>query len=31
MQIDYDPESAAIYIQLREAEVDHTVESSKYI
>ena len=31
MQIDYDPEADAIYIQLRDGEVDHTVESSKYI
>jgi len=31
MQIDYDPEADAIYIHLRDGEVDHTVESSKYI
>lgn len=31
IQIDYDPEADAIYIHLRDGEVDHTVESSKYI
>ena len=31
MQIDYDPEADAIYIHLRDGEVDHTIESSKYI
>lgn len=28
MQIDYDPEADAIYIRLRNGEVDHTIESS---
>ena len=31
MQIDYDPEADAIYIHLRDGEVDHTIESSQYI
>ncbi len=31
MQIDYDPEADAIYIHLRDGEVDRTIESSKYI
>lgn len=31
IQIDYDPEADAIYIHLRDGEVDHTVESSMYI
>ncbi|MFH1634952.1 MAG: DUF2283 domain-containing protein [Chloroflexota bacterium] len=31
MQIDYDPQADAIYIQLREGEVDDTREVSKYI
>ncbi len=31
MQIDYDPDADALYIRLRDGEVDHTVETSKYI
>ena len=31
MQIDYDPEADAIYIRLRDGDIDHTVEASKYV
>ncbi len=31
MQIDYDPESDAVYIRLREGEVDDTLEAGKYV
>jgi uncharacterized protein YuzE len=31
MQIDYDPQADAIYIRLRDGEVDDTREVSKYI
>ncbi len=31
MQIDYDPEADAIYIRLREGQVDDTQEVNKYI
>ena len=31
MQINYDPEADAIYIRLREGDVDNTLEVSKYI
>ena len=31
MQIDYDPQADALYIQLREGEVDDTLEASKYV
>jgi uncharacterized protein YuzE len=31
MQIDYDPQADAIYIRLREGDVDDTREISKYI
>ena len=31
MQIDYDPEADALYIQLREGDVDDTLEIGKYI
>ena len=31
MQIDYDPQSDAIYIRLREGEVDDTLETAKYV
>jgi uncharacterized protein YuzE len=31
MQIDYDPQVDAIYIQLRKGEVDDTLEAGKYV
>lgn len=31
MQIDYDPEADAMYIRLREGDIDDTVEANKYI
>ena len=31
MQIDYDPQSDAIYIRLRAGEVDDTLEAGKYV
>ena len=31
MQIDYDPQAEAIYIQLRTGEVDDTLEAGKYV
>jgi uncharacterized protein YuzE len=31
MQIDYDPQADAIYIQLRKGEVDDTLEAGKYV
>lgn len=31
MQIDYDPEADAIYVHLRNGEVDDTLEVGKYI
>lgn len=31
MQIDYDPQSDALYIRLREGEVDDTLETAKYV
>ncbi len=31
MQINYDPQADAIYIRLRESEVDNTVQVGKYI
>ncbi len=31
MQIDYDPQTEAIYIQLRTGEVDDTLEAGKYV
>jgi uncharacterized protein YuzE len=31
MQIDYDPQAEAIYIQLRMGEVDDTIEAGKYV
>ena len=31
MQIDYDPQADAIYVRLREGEVDDTLEINKYI
>ena len=31
MRIDYDPEADAIYIQLREGEIDNTVEAGKNV
>lgn len=31
MQIDYDPQADAIYIRLREGEVDDTLATSKYV
>ncbi len=31
MQIDYDPQADAIYIQLRTGEVDDTLEAGKYV
>lgn len=31
MQIDYDPQADALYIQLRQGEVEDTQEVSKYI
>lgn len=31
MQIDYDPQADAIYIHLRQGEVDDTLEVGKYI
>jgi uncharacterized protein YuzE len=31
MQIDYDPQADTIYVQLREGEVDDTLEVSKYV
>ena len=31
MQINYDPQADAIYIQLRSGEVDDTLEAGKYV
>jgi uncharacterized protein YuzE len=31
MKIDYDPQADAIYIQLRQGEVDDTLEAGKYV
>jgi len=31
MQIDYDPQADAVYIQLRDGEVEDTLEVGKYI
>jgi len=31
MQIDYDPQADAIYIQLRKGEADDTLEAGKYV
>jgi len=31
MRIDYDPEADALYIQLRQGEVDDTIQASQYI
>ncbi len=31
MQIDYDPEADAIYVRLRDGEVDDTLEAGKYV
>jgi uncharacterized protein YuzE len=31
MQIDYDPQADTIYIQLRQGEVDNTLEVNNYI
>jgi len=31
MQIDYDPQADAVYVQLREGEVDDTLAVGKYI
>jgi len=31
MQIDFDPEADAVYIRLREGEVDDTLEAGKYV
>lgn len=31
MRIDYDPQADAIYIRLREGEVDDTLEAGKYV
>lgn len=31
MQIDYDPQADTMYIQLRQGEVDDTLEINKYI
>jgi uncharacterized protein YuzE len=31
MKIDYDPQADAIYIQLREGEIEDTLEVGKYI
>ena len=31
MRIDYDPEADAMYIRLREGDIDDTLEASKYI
>jgi uncharacterized protein YuzE len=31
MQIDYDPQAEAIYIQLRQGEVDDTIEAGKFV
>jgi uncharacterized protein YuzE len=31
MRIDYDPEADAMYIRLRDGEVDDTLEASKYV
>lgn len=31
MQIDYDPQSDALYIHLRKGEVDDTIETAKYV
>ena len=31
MQIDYDPEADALYIQLRRGEVDDTIQTGRYI
>ena len=31
MRIDYDPQADALYIRLREGEVDDTLEAGKYV
>jgi uncharacterized protein YuzE len=31
MQIDHDPQSDALYIRLRDGEVDDTIETAKYV
>ena len=31
MQINYDPEADALYIQLRQGDVDDTLEAGKYV
>ena len=31
MRIDYDPQADAIYIRLREGDVDDTLEAGKYV
>ena len=31
MQIDYDPEEDAMYIRLREGDIDDTLQTNKYI
>jgi uncharacterized protein YuzE len=31
MQIDYDPEADAIYVHLRDGEVDDTLEAGRYV
>jgi uncharacterized protein YuzE len=31
MRIDYDPQAEAIYIQLRQGEIDDTIEAGKYV
>ncbi len=31
MQIDYDPEADAIYVRLRDGEVDDTLQAGKYV
>lgn len=31
MRIDYDPEADALYIQLRQGEVDDTIQTGRYV
>ena len=31
MQIDYDPEADAMYIRLRDGDIDDTLQTNKYI
>lgn len=31
MQIDYDPQADALYIRLREGEIEDTLEAGKYV